>query len=71
MTAEERLILFEEYTNTPDFEYNDNGPDHWICPVCKDSTCVTYVQPGVREDTPSIDQITHYPDCPQNPRNKN
>lgn len=70
MTNEERLSLFESYTNIPTFEYDSNGPDKWVCPVCKYSSLVTYVRPGEIEDIPDINEINHAPDCPQNPENK-
>ena len=68
MTKTERLVLFEAYTNEPRFEYHDNGPDHWVCPVCDYRTNVIYVETGKLK--PSINEIKHAPDCPQNPLNK-
>ena len=69
MTNEERLKLFEDYTNRPRFEYNPNGPDQWVCQVCGYQTDALYVEPGKLEECPSIDKIEHSLDCPHHPEN--
>jgi hypothetical protein len=70
MSNEEQLKIFRDYTRYAKFDYNDNGPDLWVCPVCDYSQDVIYIAPGVKEAVPMTkDLVCHACDCPWNEDN--